>query len=254
MNKLGISLLTLGFAGTALATGKSDYHNFKPDNFNQNKAYSDSFSKSNASVSGFKAISQGGKAIAHSQGGNAEGGIGHGGIGQGGIGQGGSIQPGAVQNRFQGGNTTISGVGNSDFNYPRQVAPIVQFGYGASSDDHCGASFGINGGSGGGNGGILFPWTEDHCKRLKASKHFMYVLNMPKTACHRFVNGDDDNEKAIKDSGELCSNVKQVTFAEPVPANQVIPVATPTLDQWWDSKNNEIDKKLDNAQRLGVMK
>jgi hypothetical protein len=233
MNKLGISLLTLGFAGTALATGKGGY--FKPENFNQNKAYAEASAKA-----------YGGKAIAHGgQGG--EGGIGVGGIGFGG--NGGNIQPGAVQNRFQGGNTTISGVGNSEFNYPRQTP--MAYAPSSFSANPCIMNYSA-GGSGAPFGFSLGISAESDECNARADSVRWQEMNMAPVACQRMLVDSDENQAALKASGLNCNDAKAVAVA--LPTNQVIPVATPALDQWWEEKNKEIDQKLDNAQRIGAMK
>jgi hypothetical protein len=231
MNKLGISLLTLGFAGTALATGKGGY--FKPENFNQNKAYAEASAKA-----------YGGKAIAHGgQGG--EGGIGVGGIGFGG--NGGNIQPGAVQNRFQGGNTTISGVGNSEFNYPRQTP--MAYAPSSFSANPCIMNYSA-GGSGAPFGFSLGISAESDECNARADSVRWQEMNMAPVACQRMLVDSDENQAALKASGLNCNDAKAVAVA--LPTNQVIPVATPVLDSY--VPREEFNRKLDNAQRLGVMK
>jgi hypothetical protein len=245
--KLGLSLLTIGFAGAALAGGKGDYNYSKPENFNQNKAYADSFSKSNASVSGVTAIGEGGKAISHSQGGNAEGGIGHGGIGHGGIGQGGSIQPGAVQNRFQGGNTTISGVGNTEFNNPRQTP--MAYAPSSFSANPCIMNYSA-GGSGAPFGFSLGISAESDECNARADSVRWQEMNMAPVACQRMLVDSDENQAALKAAGLNCNDAKAGAVA--LPTNQVIPVATPALDAY--VPREEFNRKLDNAQRLGAIK
>jgi hypothetical protein len=235
MNKLGISLLTLGFAGTALATGKGGY--FKPENFNQNKAYADSFSKSNASVSGVKAISHGGNIAQGAVQNNIEGG------------KGGAVASGAVQNKIEGNKTTISNFGNSDFNNPRQTP--MAYAPSSFSANPCIMNYSA-GGSGSPFGFSLGISAESDDCNARADSVRWQEMNMAPVACQRMLVDSDENQAALKASGLNCNDAKAVAVA--LPTNQVIPVATPALDQWWEEKNKEIDQKLDNAQRLGVMK
>ena len=221
MNKTLTVLIASLFASTAFATGK---HWDKQDDITiKNNLSGKAFSES--------------KAIAH-------GGTGIGGVG---FAEGGSIKAGAVQNRMQGGNTTISDVGNTNFNNPRQTpmayAPPVYSanpctkGYSAGGS---GAPFGFS---------LGFQMSDDECN-ARADSIRWQELQMATVACHRMLIDSDENQEALKAAGIDCNAAKSVAVA--MPTNQIIPVATPALDNY--VTNKELENKLDNAHRIGVMK
>jgi hypothetical protein len=235
MQKLLPAFFITFFVANALAGGKSEMPDFNhmprgAKNVNQIGVYAEG----NAKAYGGKAIANGG-----------QGGIGVGGIGIGG--QGGTIQQGAVQNRFQGGNTTISGVGNSEFNYPRQTP--MAYAPSSFSANPCVMNYSA-GGSGAPFGFSLGISAESDDCNARADSIRWQEMQMAPVACQRMLIDSDENQAALKAAGLNCNDAKSVAVA--VPTNQVIPVATPALDNY--VPREEFNRKLDNAHRLGAMK
>lgn len=170
--------------------------------------------------------------------------------GAGGIGLGGTGGAGGMGGAGVGGNASVrlgggAGIGNSNFRYPVQP-PIVIPAY---SQWECGTSGGGSFSNGGGGGGVIIPWSYDTCIAIKDSMHFMQVLGLPKSACHRFVDSSDENQEALAKSGETCNQVQKMAY--PTPANYM-PSQTPTLDQVAPDyvTRPELNQKLSNYDRL----
>lgn len=170
--------------------------------------------------------------------------------GAGGVGgQGGSVAPGAVAN-----NVNVTG-GGVNVRYPVQ-APGMAIGTGMSySQANCANGVGAAGSGQGGGGSFLWPWESDACNARLDSAHFA-GLGLHKSACFRFIQMDD-NADAMKSAGESCENVNRTAVAVPMPG-AIVPTATPTLDRVMPMDDyvprEELNRKLDNAHRLGVVK
>lgn len=168
--------------------------------------------------------------------------------GAGGVGgQGGSIAPGAINNSVYGGGVNVR--------YPAQ-APGMAIGTGMSySQANCANGVGAAGSGQGGGGSFLWPWESDACNARLDSAHFA-GLGLHKSACFRFVQMDD-NAEAMKSAGESCENVNRTAVAVPMPG-AIVPTATPTLDRVMPMSDyvprEELNEKLNNAHRLGVIK
>lgn len=187
---------------------------------------------------------------------NSQGGEG----GRGGFG--GNVNDGAIRNNVtgiaaggvtaQGGGSesTFSvdgrGIGNNSFNYPRQTP--MAYAPSSYSANPCIMNYSA-GGSGAPFGFSLGVSAEsDECNARADSVRFQ-ELNMPPVACQRMLVDSDENQEAMKASGMNCNNAGHVGVA--MPTSMIVPSQTPTLDY---VTRPELNQKLDNAQRLGVIK
>ncbi|MEQ1560388.1 MAG: hypothetical protein ABL933_15815 [Methyloglobulus sp.] len=157
------------------------------------------------------------------------------GIGKGGAGgQGGNAYSG-------GGNatTSVSGVGNTNYNVPRQTP--MAYAPSSYSANPCIMNYSA-GGSGAPFGFSLGISAESDECNARADSVRWQELNMTKVACNRMLVNSDENQEALKASGLTCNEVDRVAVA--IPVDQAQNISTPALDEY--VRRSELNQKLDD--------
>lgn len=144
------------------------------------------------------------------------------------------------------------GGGGVNIRYPQQAPGVAISGYGSFSPSSCLGSVGLGGSGPGASGTLLFPYESDPCNTRQNSAQ-MDAYGYHKTACQIMRDEFDEVDDAMKKTGESCDNPGSRFASMPYPGAVVNPA--PVADVPDDVvRRPELNNKLDNAQRLGVLK
>ena len=151
------------------------------------------------------------------------------------------------------GASNVSGVGNTQLNYPRQTP--MAYAPGSYSANPCIMNYSA-GGSGAPFGfSVSVSAESDECNARADSVRWQ-ELGMAKVACTRMLVDSDENNEALKSAGLTCADIDRVSVAVPAVGNPA--VSTPALDAYRPGSvcgdGCVTHQELDNAFKKAVGK